>query len=127
MSLDKKNQHKENQTGQGLRAREEKEEKRKTILYRIGGWAAGIMIVGGLIVMLGMSAKNAYDGYQSSKLNYDSDSMVVSDMTGILTQLESESSAESSTEKSDAKTSDSKASAETESAKATESATEAAQ
>lgn len=85
------------------------------------------MIVGGLIAMLGMSAKNAYDGYQSSKLNYDSDSMVVSDMTGILTQLESESSAESSTEKSDAKTSDSKASAETESAKATESATEAAQ
>lgn len=98
MSVEKVNKYKEDKKNR--KAILEKERKKKR-LYRIGGWAAGIVIVAALVVMLGMTAKNAYADYQASKPDYSSNSLVISDMTGILDETESEPAEEEAEDGSD--------------------------
>lgn len=87
MSVEKVNKYKEDKKNR--KANLEKERKKK-LLIRIGGWAAGAVIVVALVVMLGLTAKNSYSSYQASKPDYSSDSLVISDMTGILDETESD-------------------------------------
>ena len=87
MSVEKVNKYKDDKKNR--KANLEKERKKKR-LVRIGGWAAGAVIVVALVVMLGLTAKNAYSSYQASKPDYSSDSLVISDMAGILDETESD-------------------------------------
>ncbi|MGN0294641.1 MAG: hypothetical protein ACI4D3_11635 [Lachnospiraceae bacterium] len=87
MSVEKVNKYKEDKKNR--KANLEKERKKKRLI-RIGGWAAGAVLVIALVVMLGLTAKNAYSNYQASKPDYSSDSLVISDMTGILDETESD-------------------------------------
>lgn len=63
------------------------QEKKKRNLYRLGGWLLSFVIVAALVVMLGLTAKNAYSNYQASRPDYNSTSFVLSDMTGVLDHL----------------------------------------
>lgn len=85
MSVEKVNKYKEDKKNRKTILEKERKKKR---LFRIGGWAAGIVIVAALVVMLGLTARNAYKDYQASRPDYSSDSLVISDMTGILDELE---------------------------------------
>ncbi|MDO5408846.1 MAG: hypothetical protein Q4F21_00140 [Lachnospiraceae bacterium] len=87
MSVEKVNKYKEEKKNRKEILEKEKKKKR---LAHIGGWAAGLVLTGALVVLLGLTAKNAYKDYQDSKPNYNAESMVVTDMTGILDTLESE-------------------------------------
>lgn len=99
MSVEKVNKYKEDKKNR--KAFLEKERKKKK-LYRICGWAAGIVIVAALVVMLGLTARNSYNNYVASLPNYDADSLVISDMTGILSESEmSEEDADKDAEKTD--------------------------
>lgn len=40
--------------------------------------------------MLGLTAKNSYNDYLAAQPDYSSDSVIISDMTGILDTLETE-------------------------------------
>lgn len=91
MSLEKVNKYKEEKKHRREILEKEKRQKR---LYRIGGWVAGLVVVGGLVVMLGLTAKNSYKEYLASKPDYTSESIVISDMTGILDTLDAEDTAE---------------------------------
>ncbi|MDD7388170.1 MAG: hypothetical protein PUG60_00655 [Lachnospiraceae bacterium] len=103
MSVEKVNKYKEDKKNR--KANLEKERKKK-LLIRIGGWAAGAVIVVALVVMLGLTAKNSYNNYQASKPDYSSDSLVISDMTGILDEtaadeeVDTEETAEDGTDES---------------------------
>ena len=87
MSVEKVNKYKE--AKKNRKEILEKERKKKK-LYRIGGWVAGIVVVGGLVLMLGLTAKNSYNDYLAAQPDYSSDSVIISDMTGILDTLETE-------------------------------------
>ncbi len=87
MSLEKVNKYKEDKKNR--KAILEKERKKKRI-YRICGWAAGFVIVAALVVMLGLTAKNAYSDYLASKPDYSSTSLVITDLTGILDETEAD-------------------------------------
>lgn len=87
MSLEKVNKYKEDKKNRKEILAKEKKQKK---LYRIGGWVTGIVIVGGLVAMLGLTAKNSYQEYLESKPNYTASSRVITDMTGILDTLEME-------------------------------------
>ena len=94
MSVEKVNKYKENKKNR--KEILEKERKKKK-LYRIGGWAAGIVVVGGLVLMLGLTAKNSYNDYLAAQPDYSSDSVIISDMTGILETEEAEGTVEDET------------------------------
>ena len=87
MSLEKVNKYKEDKKN---RRQILEREKKKKARARIAGWIIGIVITAGLVVVLGLTAKNSYTNYQASKPNYTADSMVVNYMTGILNELDAE-------------------------------------
>ena len=87
MSVEKVNKYKEEKKN---RKEILEKEKKKKKLYRIGGWVVGLAVAAALVAMLGLTARNSYNKYLASQPNYESDSLVISDMTGILDELESD-------------------------------------
>lgn len=85
MSVEKVNKYKEEKKNRKQMVAKHKREQR---MGSIIGGLIGLVIVAALVVMIGITAKNAYNNYQASQPNYDSDSYVVSDMTGIMDILE---------------------------------------
>lgn len=96
MSVEKVNKYKE---GKKNRKQIIEQEKKKKNLYRLGGWLLSFVIVAGLVVMLGLTAKNAYSNYQASRPDYNTTSLAISDMTGILNELEKEEDGSAKEEK----------------------------
>lgn len=85
MSVEKVNKYKEYKKNKKEILEKEKKQKK---FNRIIGWTAGIVVAAGLLTMIGITVKSEYTEYVNSKPTYEAEGMVVSDMTGILTELE---------------------------------------
>lgn len=101
MSVEKVNKYKEDKKNRKAILEKEKKKKR---LYRIGGWTAGAVIVIALVAMLGLTAKNSYNDYLASRPDYNSTSLVISDMTGILDETEEDADADGTAESAENET-----------------------
>lgn len=62
------------------------------------GTGLAVVIVAGLIFALGLTGWNEYKSYQDSRPNYERSEMVVSDLTGILSETAGETVEESAAE-----------------------------
>lgn len=69
-------------------------EKKKKFLTKIALYIAGIVIVGGIAVAIGITVRNEYRAYLASKPNYDASSLVISDMAGVLEEEETSAAEE---------------------------------
>lgn len=85
MSVEKVNKYKaEKKNRKELIAKQKREQRMSAFI----GWAVGIVLVAALVVLIGITGKNAYNNYQASQPDYNRDSYVVTDMTGILEDLD---------------------------------------
>lgn len=84
MSVEKVNKYKEEKKNRKEMVAKHKREQRRGSM--IGG-AIGLLLVAALVVMIALTGKNAYNNYKASQPDYNRDSYVVTDMTGILDDL----------------------------------------
>lgn len=125
MSVEKVNKYKEEKANRKeILAKQKKAEKRNKTIAAVAAAVVVLAIVGAI----GVTIRNQYVVYQNTRPNYDATAMLVTDMTGILSDAaEDESGEEPETEAGDEAETEAGTEAEAETEQDAEAGTESGQ